>query len=184
MPDLRKVEAGWYCFRALPKREHIAASLLQTTDGLEALCPRISYVKKTRRGKVRFTESLFPGYVFVRADLAVSYRHIRSVQGIRDVVAFGDRIPRLPDDFIADIRTRFGADSERELPQPVIGVGQDVIVTEGPFKDIQAIVSGELDGHQRVAILLDFLGRQMEISIPVEALEPGQRIPRSEIWES
>lgn len=184
MPDLTTVKVGWYCFKALPKKEHIAAALLDRTDGIEALCPRISYMKKTRRGKVKFIECLFPGYVFVWADLVASYRIVRSVQGIRDVVAFGDRIPMLPDAFIDDLRGRFGEDSEKELPKPAIDVGQDIIVTEGPFKDIQAVVTGAMDGHQRVAILLEFLGRQMEISIPVADIEPGRRLPRSEVWET
>lgn len=184
MPDLTQAKAGWYCFKALPKKEHIAAALLARCDGIDALCPRISYLKKTRRGKVKFIECMFPGYVFVWADLVASYRLIRSVQGIRDVVAFGERIPMLPDAFIMDLRERFGQELEKELPKPVIQVGQDIVVTEGPFKDLQAVVSGEMDGHQRVAVLLEFLGRQMEVSIPVADVEPGKRLPRSEAWEA
>ncbi len=184
MPDLTSAREGWYCFKALPKKEHIAATLLSRVDGIEAICPRISYLKKTRRGKVKFIECLFPGYVFVRADLVDSYRIIRSVQGIRDVVAFGDRIPRLTDAFMEDLKAQFSEQSEKELPKPVIEAGQDVVITEGPFKDIQAVVTGEMDAHQRVAILLEFLGRQMQISIPAADLEPHQRSPRNEAWET
>lgn len=184
MPDLSKTEAGWYCFKALPKKEHIAANLLSKVDGVEALCPRISYFKKTKRGKVRFIESLFPGYVFIKADLVEFYRIIRSTQGIRDVVAFGDRIPMMPEAFIEDLRQNIGEDSTKELPEPVIEAGQDVVIMEGPFKDIQAVVTGALDGHQRVALLLDFLGRQMEVSVPVDVVVPENREPKTEVWES
>ena len=134
MPDLTAAKLGWYCFNALPKKEHIAASLLNRVDGVEALCPRISYLKKTKRGRVRFVESLFPGYVFIRTDLAISYRIIRSTQGIRDVVSFGDRIPVLPDAYIADLKARIGDASTKELPEPVIMAGQEVIITEGPSR--------------------------------------------------
>ncbi len=184
MPDLSKTEAGWYCFKALPKKEHIAAILLSKVDGVEALCPRISFFKQTKRGKVRFIESLFPGYVFIKADLVQFYRIIRSTQGIRDVVAFGDRIPMMPEVFIDDLRRRVGEDSTKELPEPVIEAGQDVVITDGPFKDIQALVTGGLDGRQRVALLLDFLGRQMEVSVPVTDVVPEHREPKTEVWES
>ncbi len=184
MPDLSKTDAGWYCFKALPKKEHIAANLLNKVDDVEALCPRISFFKQTKRGKVRFIESLFPGYVFVKADLVPSYRIIRSTQGIRDVVAFGDRIPMMPEVFIDDLRQRVGEDSTKALPEPVIEAGQDVVVTEGPFKDMRAIVTGELDGRQRVALLLDFLGRQMEVSVPVDVVAPENREPKTEVWGS
>jgi len=183
MPDITKAGLGWYCFQALPKKEHIAASFLYKQDGIEALCPRISYYKNTRRGRVRFVESLFPGYVFVRTDLAKTYRIIRSIQGIRDVVSFGDRIPVMPETYIDDLKQRIGDASTRELPEPVIMAGQEVIITDGPFKDLQAVVTGELDGHQRVALLLNFLGRHMEVSIPVTDIMPENRKPKTEVWE-
>ena len=183
MPDFTKAQPGWYCFKALPKKEHIAARLLQQRDGLPAICPRIAYFKKTKRGKVRFVECLFPGYLFVRADLTEHYRLIRATQGIRDVVSFGDRLPRLPEAFIEDLKARLDAENVRPIPDPIIRAGQEVTIAEGPFRDWKAVVSGEMDATQRVALLLDFLGRQLEIRLPakdviVESEKPGKRV-----WE-
>ena len=183
MPDLGQLKPGWYCFKALPKKEHIAARLLAPLEGIEVFCPRLAYFKKTRRGKVRFVECLFPGYLFVRADLSLQYRHIRSIQGIRDVVAFGERVPVIREEFIGELRARIGEENLKQLPDPVIEAGQTVTIAEGPFKDLQAIVAGHLDGRQRVALLLEFLGRQMQVSVPVEDVVPEQRQPKREIWE-
>ena len=183
MPDISKSGTGWYCFKALPKKEHIAAELLSRGEGLETFCPRISYVKKTRRGKVRFVECLFPGYVFIHADLAAAYRNIRSTQGIRDIVAFGERVPMIPGSFVDELRQRIGEENVRDLPAPVPTPGQEVTITEGPFRDLKAVVSGELDARQRVALLLDFLGRQMEIHMRVDELLPEAEPPKGRIWE-
>ncbi|MGC9450690.1 MAG: transcription termination/antitermination protein NusG [Oceanipulchritudo sp.] len=183
MPDLTKTEAGWYCFKALPKKEHIAASLLNQVEGLEALCPRISYMKKTRRGKVRFVECLFPGYVFVHGDLQEKYRLVRSTQGIRDVVSFGERVPRIPDVFIDDLKRRLDEENVAPIPEPALKRGQEVTITEGPFRDWRAVVSGELDARQRVALLLDFLGRQMEIKVPVKDLISEEKPPKGRVWD-
>jgi transcriptional antiterminator RfaH len=183
MPDLRETEPGWYCFKALPKKEHIAARMLQEVEGIETFCPRIAYLKKTRRGKVRFVECLFPGYIFIHAELKEFYRRIRATQGIRDVVAFGQRVPLIPSAFIEELRARIGDQSTRDMPEPVIEAGQKVIITEGPFKDLQAMVSGSVDSRQRVALLLDFLGRQMEISLSIGDVIPDSRDPKREVWE-
>jgi len=183
MPDLRKATAGWYCFKALPKKEHIAAELLRRIPGMETFCPRISYTKKTRRGKVKFVECLFPGYVFVQTELRETYRLIRATQGIRDVVAFGERVPLIPPGFIEELRQRLDDAQVRDLPEPEIRPGQTVTIAEGPFRNLQAIVSGQLDQRQRVALLLDFLGRQMEVSMPVEDLVVETEAPKERIWE-
>ncbi len=166
MPDLKNTEQGWYCFKALPKKEHIACEFLKRLDNVETFCPRISYVKKTRRGKVRFVESLFPGYVFVHVDLQKDYRMIRSIQGIRDVVAFGDRIPQVPDEIIDGLKEQIGENEQKDLPEPELEPGREVVITEGPFKDLRAVVHSGMNAQQRVAVLLEFLGRQMEIQIP------------------
>lgn len=183
MADLTQATPGWYCFKALPKKEHIASEILRREAGLETLCPRIAYMKKTRRGKVRFVEPLFPGYVFVNADLQATYRRIRATQGIRDIVAFGPRLPRLPEGFIDDLRQRLDAENLRALPEPVIRKGTKVSITEGPFKDWEAMVSGEMDARQRVAVLLDFLGRQMEIRIPASDVMVETDVPKGKVWE-
>jgi len=183
MPDITKAEPGWFCFKALPKKEHIASELIRHDLSLETLCPRITYPKKTRRGKVNFTEPLFPGYVFVCADLIEHYRHIRSIQGVRDIVAFGTRLPRLPEAFIEDLKTRLDEENRKVLPDPVLKPGQSVTITEGPFKDWQAVISGELDSRQRVALLLDFLGRQMELKVPASDVLLDREQPGRKVWE-
>lgn len=166
MPDLNHSQPGWYCFKALPKKEQIACEFLKRIDGVETFCPRISFIKKTRRGKVRFVESLFPGYVFVSLDLSQNYRKIRSIQGIRDVVAFGDRVPQIPDEIIDELKQHIGNDDQKDLPEPELEPGREVVITEGPFRDLKAVVNSSLNSRQRVAVLLEFLGRQMEVELP------------------
>lgn len=182
MPDLNRSIPGWYCFKALPKKEHIAARLLSELPGIDAFCPRISYLKSTRRGKVRFVECLFPGYVFVCADLQESYRHIRSIQGIRDVVSFGDRMPRVPEAFIEQLKQQVDEECLCRLPDPEFAPGQEVTITEGPFRNWRAIVTGEVDARQRVGLLLEFLGRQMEIQIETSRLLPDDEPPKQKLW--
>ena len=184
MPDIAKTEPGWYCFKALPKKEHIAAQLLKPYEGIESFCPRLAYMKNTRRGKVRFVECLFPGYVFLNADLKLHYRLIKATQGIKDVVSFGNRIPVMPEAFIEELKERL-KDDDGGVPMveaPGIKPGMEVTILEGPLRNFSAIVSADLDAHQRVALLLDFLGRQMEVKLPQEDVLAKDHQPRKSVW--
>lgn len=184
MPTLVDSPEGWYCFAALPKKEHIAAQLLRAERGMDVLCPRVSYLKLTKRGKVKFTEPLFPGYLFIKTDLVNEYRIIQSTQGIRCLVTYGERAPLVPESFIEALRARLDAENVKALPQPVLKDGQTVKIAEGPFRNWEAVVRGEVGPRDRVTLLLDFLGRQMAVRVPVESVIVETDKPRNRVWES
>src|ERR1700747_3185291 len=96
----------WFCLRAQPKREHIAAACLRQISGVEVFCPRVRFRKRTTRGPVWFVESMFPGYLFARFNYATLNRRIRQERGVTGFVQFGDRIALLPDALISEIRRR------------------------------------------------------------------------------
>jgi len=159
-------EEQWYCLATQAKREHIAASHIQQRVGIEAFCPRIAYTKRTRRGNVRFVEPLFPNYLFVHCEIQEHLRHLLAMQGVRTVVKYGDHIPHMPSDFVEELKRHFSEDI-REMAPPPLQQGDDVVLAEGPFENLQAIVQHYYPATDRVKVLLDFLGR--DISIEVEA---------------
>jgi transcriptional antiterminator RfaH len=88
----------WYCVRAKPKREHIAARCsLRLLPDLEAFCPRLRFARTTRRGRVWFCEALFPGYLFARFALGLSQRAVAAATGVTGLVHFGEFTPFLSD---------------------------------------------------------------------------------------
>ncbi len=160
----------WYCLRSRTKQEHIAAMHIRARVGVEVFAPRITFSKKTRRGKVRFTEALFPGYLFCQCKIDEHLRHLLSIQGIIGVVRYGQRFPPVPSGFIEDLRSRVPDDGNLQKPDPVIEAGKEVTLVEGPFKDLQAVVTKVLGARERVRILLEFLGRQAEIEVPISSV--------------
>lgn len=169
-------EAGWYCVRARPKSEHIAARNLQHYANLdEVFCPRIRYEKPTRRGKVWFVEALFPGYFFARFDLATDLRTVNAAPGISGVLHFADEYPRLHDRLVADLKAEFPAEDAaiREI-RPEIAPGDEVVITEGPMKGLQTIVTRLNSSADRVAVLLEWLGQEREAEVSMSAvMRPG-----------
>ncbi len=154
----------WYCFTTQPKREHIAAANIRARTGLQAFCPRISYRKKTRRGIVRFVEPLFPNYIFVYCEIQQHLRHLMSMQGVKSVVKYGERIPSLAPAFIQELDQYF-EEEIKEIPDPELQPGEPVVLTEGPFADLHAIVESYTPAKDRIRVMLDFLGRDVSVEV-------------------
>ena len=171
-------DSAWYCLHTQPKREHIAAANIRSRIGLEVFCPRVTYFKKTRRGRVRFTEALFPRYIFTHCAIDRDYRYLLSITGVDSFVCYGREVHALPDSFIEDLKKQVPEEC-RESPEPDLKVGAEVEVIEGPFKDLKAIISGQLPARKRVSLLLEFLGRQIAIDLPAQAIMVSNREPKS-----
>ena len=127
--------------------------------------PRIRFKRATRRGPVWFTEALFPNYLFVRFDLAACLRRVCHARGVRGVVHFGDRWPIVPDAVIEELRISLGTDPVhviREELQP----GETVQIAGGVFHGLRAVITRVMPSRERVAVLLEFLGRQTAVELP------------------
>jgi transcriptional antiterminator RfaH len=49
--------------------------------------------------------------------------------------------------------------------------GDVVKINEGPFSGLEAIFEKKMKGSERVAVLLDILGRQTRLVLPGETIE-------------
>lgn len=157
---------AWFCLRAQPKHEHIAAGHLRLLRGVEVFLPRLRFRRKTRRGAVWFTEALFPGYLFARFDWSRNLRAVHHASGVRGVIHFGERWPTVPDAVMADLQQLFGGEQLHVIPEvPVVGDAVDI--AGGAFHGLQAVVTQVMPGRERVLVLLDFLGRQTAVELPL-----------------
>jgi transcriptional antiterminator RfaH len=160
---------AWFCLRTQPKHEHIAAAHFRSDPDIEIYLPRIRVKRATRRGPVWFTEALFPNYMFARFELAACLRRVCHARGVRGVVHFGDRWPIVPEAVIRELRATVGADQVhvvRDELQP----GEAVRIAGGVFDGLEAVVTRVMPSRERVAVLLEFLGRQTSVELPGEAL--------------
>jgi len=168
--DQHESAAGWFCVQTRPKSEHIAAAGLVRFDGVESYCPRIRYQKVTRRGKVWFTEALFPNYIFVHFDPQQSLRAVSSSQAIIRVVRFGELLGEVSLSVIETIREEMGGEVVREVEIPV-REGEEVEVAQGPFAGMTGIVTRLLSGEKRVHILMEILGQENHVEVPTSNIK-------------
>ncbi|MBS0659728.1 MAG: hypothetical protein JSR82_15920 [Verrucomicrobia bacterium] len=166
----------WYCLKAQPRHEQIAARRLRQMEGVEVFCPRIRFKRPRGGGQMWMTEALFPGYLFARFDLRAHGREIGWAHGLRGIVHFGDRHPPVPESVIAELRAGMGASELAEIPtrpEP----GAQVTLTEGAFHGLTAVVTQYLPARERIRVLLEFMGHQMEIELAASAALTTRRHP-------
>src|ERR1700741_5123928 len=161
----------WFCLRAQPKREHIAAACLRQISEVEVFCPRVRLRKRTNRGPVWFIESMFPGYLFARFNYAAFNRRIREKPGVSGFVQFGDRLALLPDALISEIRDRTNTNEVVQIDQ-ALEPGQHVQITQGPFQVWEALVTRLITARERVEILIEWMGRSLHAETSVADLLP------------
>ncbi len=173
----------WFCVRCQTKREHIAASHLRELEGIEVFCPRLRYRKATRRGKIWWVEPMFPGYVLAKFNIAEMERAVTFCQGVRGLVRFGAGIPAVPESFVEamklEILKRNGAEEAELITlSPIIEIGDEVEVANGPFQGMHGTVVAVPSSTERVKILLEFLGSPQAVDMDLfSILLPRRPIP-------
>jgi transcriptional antiterminator RfaH len=149
---------AWYCARTKPKHEHIAAANLRKNLNLEVFHPRLSIERATRRGVMRVSEPLFPCYIFFRCLIEEKLNEIRRTSGVSTIVHFADKIPKIADAVIEELKECF-AGEEMMRVEDRLSPGDEVIVAEGAFSGMRAFVLRVMPARRRVQVLLDVLGR-------------------------
>jgi transcriptional antiterminator RfaH len=71
----------------------------------------------------------------------------------------GHRWPTIPDCVIEDFRAALGGGPVRVIPER-LQLGETVQIAGGVFHGLRAVVARVMPGRERVAVLLEFLGRQ------------------------
>lgn len=155
---------AWICARTKPKHEHIAAANLRKQMPVEVFLPRLRIERMTRRGLVRGNEPLFPCYLFVRCVVEERLNEIKRINGINTVVHFANQIPRIEDSVIEELRSCF--DREESLTvDDQLDPGDEVVIAEGAFTGMNALVLRAMAAGKRVQVLLEVLGRATPVEV-------------------
>lgn len=145
----------WYVVQTQPNREAFAAEHL-ARQGFEVFFPR---QRKTVRHARRLTERLisyFPGYLFVRLDLAAQrWRSVNGTLGVRSLVMGADRPAPAPAGLIESL-IACADDKACLVPPPDYVPGDRVRLLSGPLADLVGTLD-RLEGPARVRILVDLV---------------------------
>jgi transcriptional antiterminator RfaH len=138
---------AWYIVQTKPHKEASVESFLRSIVA-DVYLPRI--VERVRAGPTmqRRISPMFPSYLFARLSLDSLGKTVRYTQGVRDFVRFGGRAQPVPPETVEAIRARIG-------PPPVrFQAGERLQINEGPLRGLEVVFEREMNGPERVAVLL------------------------------
>lgn len=156
-------DARWYVVQTHVHAEVKAASHLMR-QGYAIYLPR--YLKRRRHARrvEMVAAPLFPRYLFVAIDrMTQRWRSILSTVGVTQLVRLGDEPTAVPAGVVEALQ---GHEDDRGLIKldagPRFTPGAKIRVVDGVFSDCLGLFEGMAD-RERVAILLDLLGRKVRI---------------------
>lgn len=165
------LDAGpWYLVHTQMNAELKAARNL-VRQGFDVYLPKFLKRRVHARKVERVAAPLFPRYLFVCVDItAQRWRSIQSTFGVSHFVSNGPNPTPVADGVLRLLKAREDASGFIQLDQrPNFALGQKIRVLSGPFADNLALFDGMAD-RDRVAILLDLLGRKVRVSIDVDMI--------------
>src|SRR6185437_10881794 len=160
----------WYVVQSHPNAESKAVAHLNR-QGFETYLPR--YLKRRRHARrVEIVPApLFPRYLFVRIDMETQrWRSIFSTVGVSRLVCNGDSPTPVNGRVVDALLARHDAGGFVHLDhRPTFRPGDKVRVLDGVFADCLGLYEGFKDSD-RVAILLDLLGRKVRVMVDVDSV--------------
>lgn len=161
-------QPAWYLLQCKPRQDERAEEHLKNQ---QFVCYRpLIEVEKRKNGRLtQVKESLFPGYLFVHLRLDDNWAPLKSTRGVSRIVHFGKGSLPYPvaDSLIHSLQERIA--QQATTPAPLFTPGEKVFIQEGCFANLEAIFE-QMDGERRVMLLLNLLGRQQRIALPLDAV--------------
>lgn len=161
-------DGAWFVVQTQVNAEAKAARNLLRQD-FEIYLPRYLKRRSHARRIEKVAAPLFPRYMFVRVDTASQrWRSIQSTFGVSHLVLNGSSPATVQENVLGSLKAREDESGFVKLDsRPPFSLGAKVRVLAGAFADNFGLFDG-LGDRDRIAILLDLLGRKVRVSIDAD----------------
>ena len=149
-----------------PRQEAVAYEHL-SSQGYKAFLPQLRLKKRRRSKWQEVIEPTFPGYIFVALELGVDdMGPIRSTQGCRELVRFGQKPAVVPNNVIQALEHSHQLQASDGATKYPFSPGDMVTIDSGPFQGLSAIYA-MAKGADRVQLLIAMLGKEQRVNLSV-----------------
>ncbi len=176
---MENIEYKWYILNVMAGQENkiaveVKSMIMRGSLGqnvIEVLVPSKQVFKIKKGQKVQETQKLFPGYVFIKAN--ISSEAYNALNSIPKVIGFlgGKNSPEAVTD--AKMQDILNTSSEQTVSNKnlVFETGETLNVIEGPFESFSGVVE-EFDAEkQKVKISILIFGRATSVELDVSQVE-------------
>lgn len=159
---------NWYAVYTKPRQEHVAQENLER-QSFEAFLPLMRASRERRGKRVETIEPMFSRYLFIRLEPGTTnVASVRSTRGVTGLVQCGNSLMPVPESFMSVLLQTADAKTGVHTPEPnLLLEGDTVVVTVGPLANLKGIFKAA-DGDARAIILLNLLGTETEVAVPVK----------------
>lgn len=157
----------WHPLYTKPRQEFKAEQQIAAV-GLEYYLPTVTRLKQWSDRKKKVTEPLFNGYIFVygvEKDRLIALQQNAIVRSL----TFNGKPAYVQDWEIENLKKMLAENREVTI-QNTLKAGTKVRVTEGPFKDVEGIVSYTPNNERELAVVIDLLKRSVVVYLPPECV--------------
>ncbi|MBE6464494.1 MAG: antiterminator LoaP [Eggerthellaceae bacterium] len=165
----------WYVVQTLSGRGKEMLGLLRARDTdhviKESFVPRRELMRKQKGEWVKYSDTLFPGYVFVRTDAPGAVNEIAGKLPIFARVLGSEKgFTPLNDHEELFITRVAGPDTHMVKMSTGVIEGDTVTVLQGPLRGYEGFIT-KIDRHKRLAHLhMEMLGRLVTIKLGLEII--------------
>ena len=153
---------NWRCIYCKPRCSEKVKFYLENAN-IEVLYPIIKE-KRTINNKIVYKYSeLFPNYIFAKFH-DKDYRLVKYTRGVSRILSNRNNEPiKVPEKLIETIKSQMN-NGYVELKKK-FNKGDRVVITDGPFKEMEAVFLEHIKPKERVLILLKTLNREVKVEI-------------------
>jgi transcriptional antiterminator RfaH len=169
----QQVSKKWYVILTKVRSEE-SAQIHLNTKGIEVFYPKL-VLPGAKAG--RHIVSLFPNYIFARIDVSSSeYYKVVWCPGIKKLVSFGGA-PSAVENRVIDFMREQADPRGLIVAKSNLKVGDEVQITNGPFKGLVGIIQEPPDTRSRVKVLMALLSRDVQVEVPAAYINIGWVAP-------
>jgi len=169
-------ERFWFALYTKPKSE-FQAELQLREIGIETYMPFVIKEKKWTDRRKKIKEPVFRGYIFI---LCSNHERFKAVtqKAIVKAVSFGGVAATIPEWQIQNLKILLSENPEYYISDKLL-LGTKVRIIDGPFKDIEGIITTEKGKGQTLGVTIDILKRSVIINLTENYIKkaPDQKLP-------
>ena len=159
----------WFVIQTQSRHEDKVEAAL-ARKGLETFLPRITYPSRRRDRKVILKAPLFPGYLFLHAELdPVTFYQVIKVDGVVRLLGHGGPTP-LEAEIVASIRHIVEGDKPYYTWR-YLEKGKQVRVIDGPLAGAVGIIVGKNEKKRRLVVTVELFKRSVAVELDDDAVE-------------
>jgi transcriptional antiterminator NusG len=169
----------WYILNVMAGQEQKIANEIQSMIKkdlaqcvLDALVPCKKIIKIKKGQKIQEDQKLFPGYVFVHADLnSDAYNIISAIPKAMSFLGGKNSPQKVAKEKMDEIFSMISSDEKEDVGGEIFEIGETLNIIEGPFESFSGVVEEFDVEKQRVKISVLIFGRATSVELNVNQVE-------------